>query len=196
MRPTNSDIIVKAFARLTVHEAMLEGLKILRGFFFHFKFDRCGSLFRAGKHIRIIKKDASIVIGHKVQLYRDVKLSAWGTKNEEAAIIIRDNTSLGDRTEIHAGIRVEIGSGCNIAWDVCIMDRDYHKCNSNIEDIKPVRICDNVWIGCRSLILKGVTIGEGSVIAAGSVVTSDVPPRAIVAGNPAKVVREGIHWLP
>ena len=54
---------------------------------------------------------------------------------------------------------------------------------------KPIRICDKVWIGMNAIILKGVTIGEGSVDAAGSVVTKDVSPWTVVAGNPARVVK-------
>jgi acetyltransferase-like isoleucine patch superfamily enzyme len=56
--------------------------------------------------------------------------------------------------------------------------------------IAPVKISNKVWIGFNCIILKGVTIGEGSVVGAGSVVTKDVPPWTIVAGNPARVIRE------
>lgn len=56
--------------------------------------------------------------------------------------------------------------------------------------ICPVKICNKVWIGFNSIILKGVTIGEGSIVGAGSVVTKDVPPWTIVAGNPARIIRE------
>ena len=59
---------------------------------------------------------------------------------------------------------------------------------SNVQ-ITPVVICDRSWIGARSIILKGVTIGEGAIVGAGSVVTSDVPPWTIVGGNPARVIR-------
>ena len=52
-------------------------------------------------------------------------------------------------------------------------------------------ICANVWIGMNSLILKGVRIGDGAIVAAGSVVVRDVPPKAVVAGVPAKVVKTG-----
>ena len=59
---------------------------------------------------------------------------------------------------------------------------------------KPVRIGNHVWIGENSMVLKGVAIGDGAVVAASSVVTRDVPPRCLVAGAPAKVVREDIEW--
>lgn len=52
-----------------------------------------------------------------------------------------------------------------------------------------VKICDDVWIGCNAIILKGVTIGTGAVIGAGSIVTSDIPPYAIAVGSPARVVK-------
>ena len=57
-------------------------------------------------------------------------------------------------------------------------------------EYKPITIGDDVWIGCNSIILKGVKIGNGSIVAAGSVVTKSVPPFSLVAGNPAKIVKE------
>jgi galactoside O-acetyltransferase len=67
--------------------------------------------------------------------------------------------------------------------------------NRNLEKVKsaPIKICDKAWIGFNSIILKGVTIGEGAVVGAGSVVVKDVPPWSVVAGNPAKVVKEIEH---
>ena len=59
---------------------------------------------------------------------------------------------------------------------------------------KPIEIGDHVWIGLRAIILKGVKIGNGSVIAAGAVVTRDVPPYSLVAGVPARVIKENIYW--
>src|SRR5690625_4773057 len=66
------------------------------------------------------------------------------------------------------------------------MDSDLHPLNSPTVIHKPVTIRDKAWIGCRSIILKGVTIGEGAVIAAGSVVTRDIPPYTIYGGSPAR----------
>lgn len=179
----------------TFPEIISEILKLIRGFFITFRLNECGQLFRAGRKITLLKRNADVNIGRKVQLYNGVKLSAWGN-NGHAEIIIGDNTNIGDRTEIHAGNKVEIGSNCNISWDVCIMDRDYHKLNGIEEIIKPIKIGDNVWIGCNSLILKGVTIGNGAIIAAGSVVTKNVESNTIVGGNPARVIKSDIFWTP
>ncbi|MDP3911445.1 MAG: DapH/DapD/GlmU-related protein [Gemmatimonadales bacterium] len=56
-------------------------------------------------------------------------------------------------------------------------------------EVRPIRIADDVWIGTRAIILPGVTIGEGAIIAAGAVVTTSVPARMIVGGNPARIIR-------
>jgi acetyltransferase-like isoleucine patch superfamily enzyme len=105
---------------------------------------------------------------------------------------------------------IEIGNYCIISWNVGIADSDFHPIDPalRIQDAMaiapygenrpprppiataPVRIKDNVWIGMGAVILKGVTIGENSVVAAGAIVTKDVPPNVVVAGNPAKIVKE------
>lgn len=60
----------------------------------------------------------------------------------------------------------------------------------------PIRIGDHVWIGLRATILKGVSIGDGAVVGAGSMVIRDVPSGALVAGVPARVIRESVTWQP
>jgi acetyltransferase-like isoleucine patch superfamily enzyme len=74
---------------------------------------------------------------------------------------------------------------------VMVMDTDFHRVEDKAYDTsgKPVILEERVWLGNRSMVLKGVTIGHDSVVAAGSVVIGDVPPRSIVAGVPARVVR-------
>lgn len=120
--------------------------------------------------------------------------------------------SVGDRTFIGAGIitvadKVTIGNDVMIAWGVSVSDHNSHSVvfterrndvidwldgEKNWSSVRsaPVKICDKAWIGFNSIVLKGVTIGEGAVIGAGAVVTKDVPPWVIVAGNPARVIRE------
>jgi len=180
---------------MNIRDITTNALAVVRGFLKKYKFNSSGSLLRIEKGVRIWRSNGSVSVGDRVLLHRGVKLSAYGA-DSEARIVIGDRSYIGDRTEIHAGSLVEIGSGCDISWDCNILDRDYHKFNSDREVIKPVKICDNVWIGCGVTVLKGVTIGEGAVIAAGSVVTKDVPPNCLAGGNPAKVIRENIYWKP
>lgn len=116
------------------------------------------------------------------QFYSGVRLEI-GAKG---SIMIGNGTYINHDTLIVSEKKITIGEDCKIAWDVIIMDSDLHPLNSEQVIRKPVIIKDNVWIGCRSIILKGVTIGEGAVIAAGSTVTKDVPPSTVVGGAPAK----------
>lgn len=180
-------------ANRNLSEYMDIACKLVRGVFYRPRFSPCGKLLRVGRGVRVLKKAGTIAIGDKVQLHRQVKLSCWGAEGT-AKLTIGSGTAVGDRTEIHCGGQVEIGRDCNISWDCCIMDRDYHKIDSDTEIIHPVKIGDRCWIGCNSIIIKGVTLGEGAVVAAGSVVTKDVPARTLVGGNPARVIRENIEW--
>jgi len=112
-----------------------------------------------------------------------------------ATVRIGRASFLNRRTEIAAAESVTIGDGCAISWDVCITDTDYHQLGDRPKT-EPVVIGDNVWIGARAVVLKGVTIGDGAVVAAGAIVTTNVPPRAVVAGNPARVIDTDVTWEP
>ncbi|EFL50859.1 Methyltransferase type 11 [Solidesulfovibrio fructosivorans JJ]] len=120
-------------------------------------------------------------------------------------IAIGERTFLGSASILCAN-SVTIGSDVLIAFDVVIADHDSHSLHFSerkndvlfwrhgVKDWSyvqgaPIRVDDKAWIGMRATILKGVHIGEGAVVAACSVVTRDVPPYAVVAGNPARVVR-------
>lgn len=94
---------------------------------------------------------------------------------------------------------IDIGEDCMISYDVEIRNTDSHmifdkKTNQRINKGKPVKIGNNVWLGMRALILKGTTIGDNSIVAAGSIVTSDVEENTIVSGIPAKKIKEDIYW--
>ncbi|MDA3799470.1 MAG: acyltransferase [Kiritimatiellae bacterium] len=91
---------------------------------------------------------------------------------------------------------IKIGDNVAISHDVTIMDSDGGHSLDYVgyQAFSPVVIEDNVWIGSRAMILKGVTIGKGAVIAAGAVVTKNVPPNTLVAGVPAKVIRTEVTW--
>ena len=110
-------------------------------------------------------------------------------------LIIGDNVGISGSTitvssSITIGNNVRIGSGC------LILDNDAHQLkmedrlnNTGKISIAPIVIEDNAFIGARSIILKGVHIGKGAVVGAGSVVSSNIPDNAIVAGNPAKIIK-------
>jgi acetyltransferase-like isoleucine patch superfamily enzyme len=123
-----------------------------------------------------------------------------------ARIVIGDDTFIS-RSVITAATSISLGNHVMVSWGCVITDHDSHSLDWRIRrrDIglwrqgekdwsavatQPVEIHDNAWIGVNSVILKGVTIGLGSVVAAGSVVTRDVAPFTLVAGNPARVLRE------
>lgn len=98
---------------------------------------------------------------------------------------------------ICAAQRIIIGNDVTIGANTTIMDTDFHPIHAQTRrsqpqaaQTAPVRIEDDVFIGMNSLILKGVTLGEGCVVGAGSVVTRDVPAGMVVAGNPARVIGE------
>jgi acetyltransferase-like isoleucine patch superfamily enzyme len=102
---------------------------------------------------------------------------------------------INENVQITCGSKITIGKGCAIARDVIIRDYDAHSIiDSDFEIKKPIHIGDHVWIGNRAMILKGVSIGDGAIIAAGSIVTKNVPPNTIVAGIPAKIIKDRVHW--
>lgn len=137
-------------------------------------------------------------------------------ESEEGEVQVGDNVFMGGSTIICRS-HISIGSNVFIAWGCYIYDHDSHSLNylQRRKDIqaqlndkrsgkptiidskdwsdvmsKPIKIGDDVWIGMHVTILKGVTVGDGAIIGAGSVVTKDVAPWTIVAGNPAKFVKE------
>lgn len=117
--------------------------------------------------------------------FSGVRLECW----PGATITIGDGTYLNRNAEIVAAQRVTIGQDCKIARDVIIMDTDQHELPTSQLIAKPVQIGDRVWIGSRAIILKGVRIGDDSIIGAGAVVTKSMPPRSVVVGPAAGVIR-------
>ena len=128
-------------------------------------------------------------------------------EQQAARIVIGSRTHVGGGTVVAAASKIEIGDDVLVAFDAVIVDHNSHSLSfrerqHDVEQwiqgrkdwssvaISPVKISNKAWIGMRAIVLKGVTIGEGAVVGAGSVVTKDVPPWTIVAGNPARVIAE------
>jgi acetyltransferase-like isoleucine patch superfamily enzyme len=89
---------------------------------------------------------------------------------------------------------ISIGDDVVISKGVTIRDSDNHVIAGNAGATAPVTIGNHVWVGLNATILKGVSLGDGCVIAAGAVVTRDVPAHALAGGVPAVVLREGVEW--
>lgn len=137
--------------------------------------------------------------GYHVNLYAPVKLVAEGRGTE---ILIGRNTRIHGSC-LHARSRISIGRDCLIAGNVQIFDCSGHDLSfpevdcrlDTMGETKSIAIEDAVWLGTQVIVLPGVTIGRGSVVGAGSVVTHDVPPFVVVAGNPARMVKDFRHLL-
>jgi len=131
--------------------------------------------------------------GYHVNMHSPVKIVA---DRENAVIKIGKNTRINGAC-LHAYSKIEVGDNCLIAANVQIFDANGHdisfdnpanRINTSSKG-KPIIIEDNVWIGLNAVILPGVRIGHGAVIAANTVVAKDVPPMVVFAGNPGREVK-------
>ena len=152
-----------------------------------------GELLLLREKVEIVRRDGGaqrLVLGPRVQIAERARLVFEGP---DGLIEIGEDSFLNARCEIRAREHVRIGAHCRLAFDVIVMDTNHHDLAGS-PTTRPTIIGDRVWIGARALILRGVTIGDGAVVGAGSVVTRDVPERVLVAGNPAKQIRADVAW--
>jgi acetyltransferase-like isoleucine patch superfamily enzyme len=148
-----------------------------------------GTKLKIGKNVSFTSRNR----GYHLNLQSPMKLMI---DKKGAEIIIGDNTRIHG-TCIHAQESIHIGNNCLIAANCQIVDSSGHELSfdnvknriKTIGKTRPIVIHDNVWIGANTFVLPGVTIGEGSVIGAGSIVVSDIPPYSIARGNPAVVIK-------
>ena len=111
-----------------------------------------------------------------------------------ADMVIGNHSGIGKNSLISSGVSigeyVMMGPDCSIYTTNHLYDKtDIPMAMQGVGKVRPVKIGDDVWIGARAIILPGVTVGKGSIIGAGAVVTKDVPEYAVVGGNPAKVIK-------
>ena len=158
----------------------------------------------SGIPILIFRENGRLVLGNNVSLksnkntyhlhmYAPVKLMA---DRKDAVIEIGDNTRINGSC-IHAYKKISIGKNCLIAANCQIFDGNGHDLSfpdvgnriNTVGDAREIRIEDNVWIGANSMVLPGVTIGYGAVIAAGSVVHKDIPRMCLAGGNPVQIIK-------
>ena len=123
--------------------------------------------------------------GERTCIYPNVKI--WAPWN----ISLGRFVAIDDEVNLYSVDKITIGSKVAISREafICTASHDITKPNRPLVTA-PITICDGVWIGARAIILPGVTVGEGAVVAAGAVVTKDVEPFTVVGGNPAKFIKK------
>jgi acetyltransferase-like isoleucine patch superfamily enzyme len=138
-----------------------------------------------------------IVAGSNLHLHAAkgniVRLATWRTGEREGRIVIGDHVLISPGTHIVASEEIRIGSNTMMASGCYISDSDWHDTydrTAELDKHRPILIGENVWLGVRAIVGKGVSIGDNSIIGAGAVVTRSIPANCIAAGNPARVVRE------
>ena len=141
-----------------------------------------GSLVKIGKGCTFRSSHRSNLIG----VNHPCMLSTFA---KDAALTIGDNCGFSG-TVIGCFMRVTLGNNVRCGANTVISDGDWHAGDVRVGDPMPVEIGDNVWLGLNVLVLKGVSIGENTIIGAGSVVTGNIPPNVIAAGNPCRVIRQ------
>ena len=147
-------------------------------------------------YIKIEGNDNKIFIGANCCL----KNLTINMKNENSVIKIGDKTSIEEaRITSFEPYKIEIGKDCMFSADIVIMNTDVHKIYDTTTKLKTnegkeISIGNHVWLGIRTIVLKGVNIGDNSIVAAGSIVTKDVKANTVVSGNPARQVKENRNW--
>jgi acetyltransferase-like isoleucine patch superfamily enzyme len=140
----------------------------------------------------IIKNAGTIDIGNQVIMdaswHKPIYLSL---ASPEAKLTIENNAFINYGAEISLMKEVFIGAYSMISIDCLIYDTDWHSLDGLDHDVpaEPTRIGRGVWLGARTIVLKGVTIGDNTVVAANSLVTKDLPDHVLAGGCPAKVIR-------
>lgn len=156
--------------------------------------------------IGLIKGTEFISIGENCFFGDGLHLTAWGNRLYDGSVprlIIGDNCCFGIGNHITCANEIIIGEGCLTGKWVTISDNNHGKSDwvdmqksplsRSITTKGPVKIGKNVWIGEKATIVSGVTIGDGVVVAANAVVCNDVPAYCVVAGSPAKIVKQVVQ---
>jgi acetyltransferase-like isoleucine patch superfamily enzyme len=153
----------------------------------------CGPFVRimSGRPVLRIAPGGHIIIGERVRIMSDITRVELGA-GPGARLVIGARSFLNYGCSLGAMQLIQIGERCLIGNYVNVIDNSFHDLEQRdrMPASKPVIIEDDVWLGTRAIVLPGVHIGCGAVVGASSVVTQDVPAWTVVAGNPARVVRQ------
>jgi NDP-sugar pyrophosphorylase family protein len=154
-----------------------------------------GKRLHTGIFVHWIQGNGHIILGDDVRFDGKSSLTFAARYSDKPALLVGDRTGIGHACSFRVGKSIQIGNDCRIASNVTMFDAPGHPADpetrkqggpASPEDIKPIVIGNNVWIGSRSIIFPGVTIGNNSIVAMGSSVMTNVPDDTIVGGNPAR----------
>jgi acetyltransferase-like isoleucine patch superfamily enzyme len=141
----------------------------------------------------VVQNKGAMIIGNRVRFVSTIVPIELHT-GARGRLEIGDSTFINYGCSIAATQSVQIGPRCHIGTYVIMMDNDFHEIEperrTEMPPSAPITLEENVWLGARVIVLRGVRIGAGSVIGAGSIVTKDIPPRSLAVGLPARVIRQ------
>lgn len=185
-----SRLLGGALARRSTREVLRDVRQVVNGWWQLRDCTTVGPWARVAGGMRVYKDRGEIVLGAALRI-------ASTNARTVLAVFPGGRIEIGDRTflnygvDISATLLVKIGSDCLLGAHVGILDNDFHDINerSRMPSPRPVVIGDRVWLGNRAMVLPGVTIGADAVVGAASVVVTDIPPRSVAVGNPARVIK-------
>ena len=158
---------------------------------------RCGKNLRTGDKLHWVQGQGDIIVGDDVWIDGKCTFTFASSYAERPTIEIGSGTGIGNDTEFTIGKRITIGKHCIISGYTRFFDSNGHPSDPDdrrvlkpvpADQVRPITLGDDVWIGKGCIIFPGVRIGEGAIVSGGSVVRRHVPPYAVVAGNPAQLV--------
>jgi serine acetyltransferase len=157
----------------------------------------CGPGLRTGEFVHWVEGQGDIIVGSNVWLDGKSTFAFAASFTERPTLIIGDNTGIGHDCFFAIGKRITIGKNVNISGAAMIVDSSGHPSDPVArrqhepppeDQVRPVTIGDDVWIGKKAIIFPGVRVGEAAIISAGAVVRRHVPAYGVVAGNPAQLM--------
>ncbi len=164
----------------------------IRQYYYSYKFSRSCHVV---KGTPLVQGPVVVFGGGRIEVGQQLVVRSRNHNQVEIYVAKDADLRIGNRVFLNQGVRIscsqaiQIGDGCLIADETVIMDSDFHGTDASSIKQAPIVIEDNVWIAMRAIVLRGVTVGEGSIIGAGSVVTRSIHPRTFAAGIPARPIR-------
>lgn len=133
-------------------------------------------------------QNSKIIVNGRFEFYYDADVQVF-----DEGVLHLGNSFINSGCKIRCHESISIGDNCAISHDFTVMDSNAHELNGS-KYTAPVTIGNSVWIGTRVIVLPGVQVGDGAVIAAGSLVNKNVPAGSLVGGVPARVIKEHVEW--